>query len=94
MFVAYCIVAVVIIVIGFAAMWFYFMEADEPETFVEGLRIVSMFTAGSWLVALLWPVLLASVLPVLFIYGLWRLWVEGRKEYKLYREKKVKATDV
>ena len=81
MLIAYIIVGVVIVIIGFVIMCFMFGDGaiDEPETFVEGLRIVSMFTAASWLVAILWPVLLVAAVPTLIIYGAWRLAVEGVK---------------
>lgn len=81
MFWAWLVIGIIILIAGFIFMCFLFSDGaiDEPETFVEGLRIVSMFTAGSWAVAILWPVLLVSVIPVLIIYGLWRLAVEGKK---------------
>jgi len=81
MFWIYAAVGAIIVIGGFIFMCFLFTDGaiDEPETFVEGLRIVSMFTAGSWLIALTWPVLLVSAVPVLIIYGSWRLAVEGIK---------------
>jgi hypothetical protein len=91
MFWVWLVVAAIIIICGFIFMCFLLSdgEIDEPETFVEGLRLVSMFTAGSWALGLLWPLVVVSIVPVLIVYGLWRLSVEG---LKLKAERKKEAS--
>lgn len=70
MTIAYFIVAIVILLAGLFAMFVFFDQEGEPDSFIEGLRIVSLFTAGSWLLAIAWPVWLSLLLPALVLYGI------------------------
>jgi hypothetical protein len=71
MIITYCIVAAVLVVIGFFVMCVYMNEeVIDRDDFRLWIRTVAVFTLGSWVVALLWPVLLVSVLPVLLVYGM------------------------
>lgn len=69
-FVAYIVVGFCILAAGVVFM-FIFVDDEDPDTFIEGLRIVSLFTAGSWGLAILWPVLLVLLVPALCVYGTW-----------------------
>lgn len=71
MFWVYTIVAALLLIAGFIIMCIYInedaLDIDDGWVFA---RVVAIFTFGSWVVALLWPVLLVSVVPVLFVYGM------------------------
>lgn len=70
MFIVYICVAVVLLVASFIGC--LVVSADEcieNEEFLIALRWFSLWTLGGWSVAILWPLLLASVVPVLCVYG-------------------------
>ena len=74
-FITYIIVGVIILILGFVIMCASMEEIvsshDNDKEPIVALRVVSLFTAGSWAVAILWPLLLMAALPVLCIYGTW-----------------------
>lgn len=70
MIIVYLVVGLILLLIGVTGM-FVFGDEVNPIGGLEILRYVSLWTAGSWLVAILWPLLLVSVVPALVLYGVW-----------------------
>lgn len=66
MLIAYFVVGFLILLVGVCIMAMYITE-EAPEAW---LRVVAIFTAGSWAAAILWPVLLVTAVPALIVYGI------------------------